>query len=609
MIDNELHQVDALCVEFNRPRFLVTAVSGAESPHRLSRYIRTADWDPIDARVKVTQVESVVSNLGGKELYGDSSSVALRELIANAADSIRARVTQFGGSNNSVVVRLWQAGGDYWLSVSDSGIGMDENRLVNSLTDFGKSTWTSPEMLTEYPGLVSKKYRATGKFGIGFFSVFMLSDYVEVTSLKYLDASDKTARLIFKGGIGGRPMLQRVPAEDRLHAGGATVKIKLRCDPLTRSGLLETDVLRISRSEMLKKNISSLCALSDTDIAFSDSENGMPELVVAADSWKTAEASDLFRAVYAEELQVPFLAPMYREYEKNFVTNSRVILSDDGDIVGRAVLAAGLEEASIADLWWWPSPSAPIFVGGLRADILYSILGVFVGEPGKADRKTAFPSANAQSLRNWAETQATSTANSSYASTATRYTAAQFARSVGVDVPTLPLGYTRDGELTPLKADQWAQQCEVVYIISSAEIYAFHNEDGTPIYIDRTRGRELDLPGNAVIVDLYPMFFFPEEVFPRPKDSRFAGAAPLVDGVWNPEAWWYGLGKIGSAPMILEAVARAWDIDAVSLGKRLERHILTPEADERISIETKDGSGSVKLEVYSMWKSSIAEAG
>ena len=598
MIDRELHQVDALCVDTERPRFLAHAVSGAESPKRLATFIEARDWEPIDARVRVTQVESVISSLGGKELYGNSPSIAVRELISNAADSIRARIIQFGGSENDVVVRLWQQDETWWLSVQDHGIGMDEGRLVSALTDFGRSGWMSDQMLTEYPNLVGKKYKSTGKFGIGFFSVFMLGDYVEVKSLKALQASDKTCKLVFEHGLSGRPVLKRVPPNEYLLSGGTIVTVKLKHDPLCNDGLLETEAVRGTRQEMLRRGIRRSAALSDVNIGFGNHDADSYQLIVRADEWKTLPSASLFRLIYESDLEDPLNAPMYREYQKIFETNLTTIYGENGDIVGRAILTDGLEDVISSDIWWWPTPRARVYVGGMYADDIWSSMGVFVGAPLKADRKSAFPVASIESLRSWVEEQVNRiSVDNRYASTATRYRAAQLARSVGVEVPILPLGYTSTGELSPADTDSWVDGLESILMVQSFELLSFHRDDGQLMYLDRLRGRPLELPDNAIVIDLYNMWFFPEEIAPRPTDDRFENYGDLIDGVWNAKAWWHRQEKLSSASFILESAARVWEIDVKHLAESTYHLSLRGDDDSRYLVPCLDG-GTVKLEMY-----------
>lgn len=602
MIDGELHRVDALCVDSNRPRFLAQAVAGADSPRRLANFIEPSGWDPVDARVRVTQVESVVSNLGGRELYGNSPMVAIRELVSNAADSVRARQLQFGGSENDVVVRIWESDGQHWISVSDHGIGMDQSRIVSSLTDFGNSGWMSAQTLTEYPKLVGKEYRSTGRFGIGFFSVFMLGSHVEVRSLKALEAADKTSKLVFENGLASRPVLHRVDPDDYMFGGGTEVRVRLDLDPLTRKGLLGTETLRNSRAEMFESRLRHLCALTDVNIGFADSSEDNYRVIVSADQWKTASAGHLFKMIYADELENPLTAPMYREYEHLFERNLRNIIDERGDVIGRAILIAGFDDVTTSDIWWWPTPRAGVYVGGMYADSIWSVMGVFVGEPQKADRNSAFPSASIETLRSWVAQQVTLIDGDAYATIPTRYRAAQLARSVGVEVPTLPMGYTHSGEVTPATVDAWVETQDSILIFNDIEMLAFHNDDGSPFFLDKVRGRELTLPTNAIVVDLYNLWFFPEDVAPRPTDSRFSEYGELIDGVWNPKHWWYTQEPYSAARFLIESASRVWNCSVVSLGESSKRLELHGNTDSRVDIRCADGSFA-KIEAYMITRS------
>src|ERR1017187_3437160 len=61
-----------------------------------------------------------------------------------------------------------------WLHVEDDGIGMSERTITTSLLDFGKSFWISDAVMQEFSGLIAKGLSATGRFDVGFFSVFVL---------------------------------------------------------------------------------------------------------------------------------------------------------------------------------------------------------------------------------------------------------------------------------------------------------------------------------------------------------------------------------------------------------------------------------------------------
>jgi HSP90 family molecular chaperone len=106
--------------------------------------------------------------------------VPLRELIQNAADSVRARQALQEGFRGVVEVRVSPDGRE--IAVKDDGVGMGVNVLTGALLDFGRSLWESEELSTVLPGLQAVGFRPTGRFGIGFFSVFIWADQVDIVS-------------------------------------------------------------------------------------------------------------------------------------------------------------------------------------------------------------------------------------------------------------------------------------------------------------------------------------------------------------------------------------------------------------------------------------------
>jgi HSP90 family molecular chaperone len=144
--------------------------------------VQTRGWRPVDARLQVSDVPRIVETLGGSKLYGDDPTVPLRELIQNAADAVQARrrFQKRPADWGKITISLRQRGDEVWLIVEDTGIGMSEQVLTGPLLDFGTSFWRSPMAMEEFPGLMASGMHAIGRFGIGFFSVFMLGSVVRV---------------------------------------------------------------------------------------------------------------------------------------------------------------------------------------------------------------------------------------------------------------------------------------------------------------------------------------------------------------------------------------------------------------------------------------------
>lgn len=208
----ELQSTNSLLRDLGLPPFAISRVSKCESPRMLAQSLKLKGWHPVAARVQISNVRKVVEQFGGSQLYGNAPIVALRELIQNAADAIRLRralePNQYVGS---ITVRLTSNTRDgenkYCLSVEDDGLGMSESVLSGPLIDFGSSYITSSLVKIERPGLVGKRQKLTGKYGIGFFSIFMLGDQVDVVSRPYDRSHNETKTLKFTDGMKKQPLL------------------------------------------------------------------------------------------------------------------------------------------------------------------------------------------------------------------------------------------------------------------------------------------------------------------------------------------------------------------------------------------------------------------
>lgn len=214
MVDSELRGIDSLLSDRSMARFLARRVAGVDHPERLAQYIQTSDWHPIHAAIHLSDLPNIIRSLGGEELYGNDPTIPLRELIQNSSDAIRARRYYESRPDNfgEISVELFENSGAIYLHVKDDGVGMSRRVLTQYLLDFGCSFWTKPQAQEEFPGLLSSGFRSTGKYGIGFFSVFMASDRVKIVTRRPDVAASDTLVLEFGSGLDGRPILRKRPA-------------------------------------------------------------------------------------------------------------------------------------------------------------------------------------------------------------------------------------------------------------------------------------------------------------------------------------------------------------------------------------------------------------
>ena len=221
--DRELRRCNELLATSrvqSRRAFARTSVAGAGHVRELARYVQTEGWQPIDSTVCVSDVAAFVHAIGEKQLFGTDSdrlSGVLTELLHNAADAISARkiLAGGGGFDSSIVVRLRAEVNDEWtLHVDDNGVGMAQSTLTTDLLDFGRSFWYSEQAAHQFPGLQSSGFRPIGRFGIGFFSVFMAAERIRVFSRRFDKGLDDTWCLSFGNGISLRPTLSSDRPDD-----------------------------------------------------------------------------------------------------------------------------------------------------------------------------------------------------------------------------------------------------------------------------------------------------------------------------------------------------------------------------------------------------------
>jgi molecular chaperone HtpG len=114
--------------------------------------------------------------------------IFLRELVSNASDAIdKLRYLSVSDeAYKSIVfepsIRVVIDKEAKTLVVEDNGIGMDEKELEENLGTIARSG--TRRFLEKLPTDAKKDSNLIGQFGVGFYSVFMVADKVEVTSRK-----------------------------------------------------------------------------------------------------------------------------------------------------------------------------------------------------------------------------------------------------------------------------------------------------------------------------------------------------------------------------------------------------------------------------------------
>jgi hypothetical protein len=390
-VDRELRDVDLLLQGRGREVLKARRVKGAGSPEILARSVQTRGWRPVDARLQVSDVPRIVESLGGSKLYGNDPTVALRELIQNAADAVQARrkYEKRAADWGLITVGLLSEGDKVWLVVEDNGIGMSEQVLTGPLLDFGTSFWRSPQAMEEFPGLMAAGMHAIGRFGIGFFSVFMLGSVVRVYSRR-CDKGQDTGRLLeFRGGTSARPILSPAPGMPVPIDGGTRIEVLLKDHPHEAGGLLHINPYT-KQTMPLATLVGAVAPNLDVATGILVIEGTEP--VARPGDWLRISDLDLVRRLNPTADRSAADSP---KADRDLM---QTIEGEDGQVFGRAFISPSRYSFS-ADGGW-------VTISGLRAGRLHNVEGILLGEAVTAARDVAQPLATREALANWASKQA-----------------------------------------------------------------------------------------------------------------------------------------------------------------------------------------------------------
>src|ERR1700743_2224953 len=130
--------------------------------------------------------------------------IFLRELISNSSDALDKlrHLTLTDDAYKSLPfdprIELELDEEKKTLTIADTGIGMNEEELAANLGTIARSG--TKNFLSQLSGDARKDSNLIGQFGVGFYSIFMVSDKVEVLSHKA--GEEKTYRWTSDGQTG-----------------------------------------------------------------------------------------------------------------------------------------------------------------------------------------------------------------------------------------------------------------------------------------------------------------------------------------------------------------------------------------------------------------------
>lgn len=126
-----------------------------------------------------------------KFLYSDNE-IFLRELVSNAVDASQkikrlSSLGQFNGEVGELVVDIKFDEAAKTITISDNGIGMTAEEIKKYINQIAFSGAT--EFMEKFKE-ANDANEIIGRFGLGFYSAFMVADKVEIDSLSYQDGAE-----------------------------------------------------------------------------------------------------------------------------------------------------------------------------------------------------------------------------------------------------------------------------------------------------------------------------------------------------------------------------------------------------------------------------------
>ena len=196
--------------------------------------------------VEVTRLMDIIIN----SLY-TNKEVFIRELISNASDAcdkarfLSVQNPDYLGDNKELKIIIETDKDAKTFTIIDSGVGMSKNDMVKNLGTIAKSGTTA------FIEAISKgnNLNLIGQFGVGFYSTYLVSNKVVVTSKSHDDSQH-----IWVSTAGSSFTVTKDPRGNTLGRG---TKITL---------FLKEDSVEFSEVDTVKKNIKKYSEFIDYPI-------------------------------------------------------------------------------------------------------------------------------------------------------------------------------------------------------------------------------------------------------------------------------------------------------------------------------------------------------
>jgi Histidine kinase-, DNA gyrase B-, and HSP90-like ATPase len=203
---------------------------------------------------------SVIDLIASNAVWHSDKGIALRELAQNSVEACRYRAHHSAPSDKySPEVRIMFNRQNHSVSVSDNGCGMSERTVLNNLLTVGSSR-SCEATYTE------SDYAPIARFGIGFWSVFTISEVATVSTAAFENYRGKPSEAQYAKGFDFKVQLTELkdftvfsPIE---RACGTSVSLKLKPE------VIIDDVYVALKSQLLCSMVPLILELDGTEERF-----------------------------------------------------------------------------------------------------------------------------------------------------------------------------------------------------------------------------------------------------------------------------------------------------------------------------------------------------
>lgn len=228
--------VDQSFYDRNQRTSFQTKIDSLPNVRPFSAEAKSQETETLEFQAETRQLLDIVTH----SLYTDKE-VFLRELVSNASDALEKlrhlqstnQGTDIKDPDIPLEIRIETDEVDKTITISDTGIGMSKQDMkdhLGTIARSGSKAFVSELAQKGSGGDADKGLGIIGKFGVGFYSAFMVGDKVDVRSKPAFSDGGDDALLWSSSGIGCYDISKL--SDDIRQDRGSSIVIHLKDDQL-----------------------------------------------------------------------------------------------------------------------------------------------------------------------------------------------------------------------------------------------------------------------------------------------------------------------------------------------------------------------------------------